>query len=979
MIVRSVCTVVCMLALLTAVQQSTFAQPKTDYSRMALPELNPEYRKGDREKREPWEPHILRGPISRENGFFLNSNTIVEDNINPPPQNESSIAISPIDPNFLIASAVDSRPGAIVYLSYDGGKSWENKALGVVNENWQSGNDPSVGFDHLGNAYLMYGAFPRPFTGESGVYIAKSTDKGETWTPHIVVIEHKGEMTADSAFEDKYYIEIDRSETSPYKGWMYTPWKRVTDRDSATQIVFTRSTDGGLTWSVPIPISPRKPSTSTHITFGQSFPLVKAGANGEIYGVWNDGPARSIGFAKSTDGGDTWTEATYPVSGYEYLGTDRFLTAQINVIDTINKGTPEERYDTVMVTDTTDKYHVLKKTFRAETYPTIAVDYSNSSRRGWVYLCWSSGQEPDIFFIRSSDGGNTWTEPKAIHSNPRHDQWWPWISVDETNGDIAVMYSDSRDDDENISIHTYVSYSSDGGDTWIDRRATDAVSDFRDNPFVDQVFAGDYSGNAFHNGKVYPSFLDTRDDNDVYTAIVDIRQPLPVENFKVGSRIDDLTEAKLSWINPPLETAFGLPIDDYTLVLERDGSVIANLPSGTTTYTENGLTLEQEYKYNIRVVVDADSSVARTVDFRSGGAKLPGRPLVGAAVQYHPTVEFDLVLPGLRADSVTPFTNLSKYRIYRDGVLVREVEVGAGDTNTVLTAQDTPAERGYYRYTFTTVDSESPPNESPLSDTILVYGGSVDGYQVGFDNGSSRFLNDANWDITDQFSLSPSFSLTDSPNGSYPSRRESFSQAWPVLVADANSSLVVDFNHVCIVRVRDSAVVEVSYDTAKTWSIAAFYDLEHDARWDDRTADPGDWVSESLTIPNQGTGLAFVRFRIIADPTGVGDGWYIDDLSVQSVPLSVEEDEGSNLFVSHVFPNPFADHAVVRFTLPSPTDVHLVLYDQLGREIRKEAAVTYEAGRQSVGIYGRDLPAGMYFYALETTFGTSRGSFVVMK
>ena len=792
MIVRTVCTVVCVLALLTAVQQGALAQPKTDYSRMALPALDPEYRKGDRDKREPWEPHILRGPISLENGFFLNSNMIVEDDVNPPPQNESSIAISPIDPNFLISSAVDSRPGAIVYLSYDGGKSWENKALGVVNENWQSGNDPSVGFDHLGNAYLMYGAFPRPFTGESGVYIAKSTDKGETWTPHIVVIEHKGEMTADSAFEDKYYIEIDRSETSPYKGWMYTPWKRVTDSDSATQIVFTRSTDGGLTWSVPVPISPRKPSTSTHITFGQSFPLVKAGANGEIYGVWNDGPARSIGFAKSTDGGDTWTEATYPVSGYEYLGTDRFLTAQFNVIDTIDKGTPEERYDTVMVTDTTDKYHVLKNTFRAETYPTIAVDYSNSSRRGWVYLCWSARTEPDIFFIRSSDGGDTWTEPKVIHSEPRHDQWWPWISVDETNGDIAVMYSDSRDDDQNISIHTYVSYSSDGGDTWIDRRASDAVSDFRDNPFVDQVFAGDYSGNAFHDGKIYPSFLDTRDDNDVYTVVVDIRQPLPVENFKVGSRIDDLTEAQLSWVNPPLETAFGLPINDYTLVLERDGSVIADLPSGTTTYTENGLTLEQEYKYRIRVVVDADTSVARTVDFRSGGAKLPGRPIVGSTVQYHPTVEFDLVLPGLRADSVTPLTNLSKYRIYRDGEFVREVEVNPSDTNMVITAQDTPPERGYYRYTFTTVDAENPPNESPLSDTILVYGGSVDDYQVNFDNGAPRFLNDAKWAITDEFSLSPSFSLTDSPNRNYPSRRESFSQAWPVLV-EGIEGVVVEF------------------------------------------------------------------------------------------------------------------------------------------------------------------------------------------
>lgn len=967
------------LYLIVGVQTQSFAQPKTDYGRMARPDLGSEYHEAEEEKKLWNEPHILSGPISRENGFFLNSNTIVEDEINPPPQNESSIAISPIDPDFLISSAVDSRAGAWVYQSYDGGQSWENKSLGVVNTNWQTGNDPSVGFDHLGNAYVMYGAFPRPFTGESGVYIGKSTDKGATWTAHIVVIEHTGEMTADSAFEDKYYIEIDRSSTSPYRGWMYTPWKRVTDADSATQIVFTRSTDGGMTWSTPIPISPRKPSTSTHITFGQSFPLVKCGPNGELYAVWNDGPARSIGFAKSTDGGDTWSNAEYPVSGYEYLGTDRFLTAEVTRIDTINKGTPEERYDTLQVTDTTDKYHVLKQTFRAETYPTIAVDYSSSTRRGWVYLCWSADTEPDIYFIRSSDGGETWSEPKSVHSDPRHDQWWPWISVDETNGDIAVMYSDSRDDDENILINTYVAYSSDGGDTWIDRRATDAVSDFRDNPFVDQVFAGDYSGNAFHDGKVYPSFLDTRDDNDVYTAVVDIRQPLPVENFKVGSLIEDLTEARLSWINPPLETAFGLPVEDYSLVLERDGEVIAELPSGTTTYAEQDLTLEQEYTYRIRVVVDADTSVARTVDFRSGGAKQSGRPLIGDVVQYRPTVEFSLTLPGVRADSVTPFTNLAKYRIYRDGELVREVDVDPTDTGSVIIAEDTPEERGYYRYSFSTLDAENPPNESPLSDTIVVYGGSTDEYSTSFDNGTPRFLNTGKWAVTDQFSLSPDFSLTDSPSGSYPSRTETWSQAWPFRAA-VDGYISIRFNHVCIVRERDSALVEISYDSGTTWDIVQLFDLTGDEKWGDRSADPGDWKAENvITINENGSGgLNFIRFRLASDPLGTADGWFIDDLEISSFPLSVK-DEKTETFFSEVYPNPFADHAILRFTLPEPGEVKTVLYDRMGREVGRIERGVMNKGHQSLTIDGSDFSSGMYFYVLETPFGVSRGSFMLMK
>lgn len=956
------------------------AQERNDYARMARPELDREYPGAEREKRDEWYPYLLQGPISYETGFFLNKNLIVESASAPAPQNESSIAVSPLDPDFLISSAVDSRPGAHVYMSYDGGHTWENKFLGLVNGNWQSGNDPSVGFDHLGNAYVMYGAFPTPFTGESGVYIAKSTDKGANWTSHIIVIEHKGVMTLDSAFEDKYYIEIDRSTASPYRGWMYTPWKRVTDRDSATQIVFTRSTDGGLTWSVPIPISPRKPGTSKHITFGQSFPLVKTGPNGEIYGVWNDGPARSIGFVKSTDGGETWTQPTYPVAGYEYLGTDRFLIRSVSRIDTIDKGTPNERYDTVAVPDTTDRYHVLKKTFRAETYPTIAVDQSNSSRRGWVYLCWSARQEPDIFFIRSTDGGATWSQPKVIQSETRHDQWWPWISVDETNGDIGVMYSDSRNDPENILIDTYVSYSSDGGETWIDRKATDVMSDFRDNPFVDQVFAGDYSGNAFHDGKIYPSFLDTREDNDVYTAVVDIRQPYPVENFRVGSRLEDLTEATLRWENPPMQTLFGLPVTDYTLVLERDGAVLAELPSGTTQYVEGGLTPDQEYTYAIRVAVGGDTSVSRSVDFRSGGAKGAGTPIVTSYNQYGQTLEFRMLVPGVRADSVTPFANLAGYRIYRDGILVREVPLNPGDTGRTITIEETPADRGYYRYTFTTIDNAEPPNESPLSDTTIVYAGGLDDYWVSFDNiVPHRFLPTGEWGVTDALALSPANSLTDSPGKDYLSRRSSHVQLYPVDPSIAGDVVAVEFSHICIVLAGDTAALEISYDSAQTWSIVRRYQYSDRPEWEDRSADAGDWVLEHVDItPERRNGLIFLRFRLASNALGNDDGWYIDDLSVRLVPLTVEESkENRAAFSSAVFPNPTTGSAMLRFRLPGATDARIRLFNRLGQEVRTLADRHFEGGPQGVGFDIGDLPGGMYFYTIETSFGTSRGTMVL--
>ena len=137
---------------------------RPDHGRRARPALEESYERGGHEEgrgggesEKNDRPYLLRSPINRQSGFFLNRSTIVgEPAVNPPAQNESSIAISPLNPNLLISSAVDTR-GAIVYVSTDGGNSWKNTDLGKVNTNWQTGNDPSVGFDHLGNGYVMFG------------------------------------------------------------------------------------------------------------------------------------------------------------------------------------------------------------------------------------------------------------------------------------------------------------------------------------------------------------------------------------------------------------------------------------------------------------------------------------------------------------------------------------------------------------------------------------------------------------------------------------------------------------------------------------------------------------------------------------------------------------------------------------------------------------------------------------------------------
>jgi hypothetical protein len=945
-----------LLALLGALAIPAAAQPdsRPDHAERIRPTIE-KWEKRDR-NRTP--PYLMQTGRPVENPYFLNRPTIVEPAGASQPQNESSIAINPLRPNVLFASAVDYRNGAWAYISTDAGRTWRNVSLGDVRPGWPSGNDPSVAFDHLGNGYVMYGALVRGNTdptknGQSGIYLSKTTDDGVSWTKHIAVIEHQGVMTADSVLEDKYYIEIDRSTASPHLGWMYTPWKRVTDRDSATQIMFARSTDGGLTWGAPVAISPRKPRTSLDTTFGQSFPLAATGPDGTVYVVWHDGPIRSIGFARSSDGGLTFTAPRYVVQGNRSHGTPKKVGA--------------------------DVYHVLKNTFRAETYPTLMADNSSSPRRGWLYLAWASGEQPNVYFSRSTDKGETWTSPRIIHSDTTNDQWWPWLAVDPMNGDIAVMYSDSRHDTANILVDQYVSYSSDGGDTWIDRRATDAMSDYRMNPFQNGIFAGDYSGVAFRSGRVYPSFLDTRTDegrrdNDVYTSIINTRQPLPVDSLRAIIDPIGLTSLDLRWALPATMTSvFGHPIASYTVVVERDSVPYAVLPAGSTTIAETGLVIGQLYTYHVSIATPTDTSLARVLAVRAGGALEPAAPeLIAVERAGIDSVDLTFRTPSFRADGSVPLANLDAIRIYRDGAARREIPLFTTDTGRTITIRDAAIERGYYRYHITALDTFDPQNESASSDTLIVYAGSTDPYAVSFDSEfPPRFLMIGEWGLTTAVSMTPPNSLTDSPAGEYKARSNSTVQIFPVRV-DPVLGTYLSFDQIVVVDPTDSAIVEYRFENDTAWTLLRSFTWNDNVAWSDSVADPGDWQPTTLGIPHEPDDtVVTVRFRLKTNIFRHGDGWYIDNIQWSSEG-GVRDDAAAELTTT-ARPNPFTSAAIIEFTQRSASGVTVRVVDLVGRVVRSADLGRLEPGRHTYTLDGSDLVPGTYLYEISSDAGRAAG------
>lgn len=84
------------------------------------------------------------------------------------------------------------------------------------------------------------------------------------------------------------------------------------------------------------------------------------------------------------------------------------------------------------------------------------------------------------------------------------------------------------------------------------------------------------------------------------------------------------------------------------------------------------------------------------------------------------------------------------------------------------------------------------------------------------------------------------------------------------------------------------------------------------------------------------------------------------------------------------YPNPFNPSTTLRFDLPMATDVRIVVYDLLGREVVRLVDQRLEAGYHQLVWNGRDrsgreLPTGMYIVLMNTPEFTKSVKMVLLK
>src|SRR5882724_8240840 len=336
--------------------------------------------------------------------------------------------------------------------------------------------------------------------------------------------------------DDRESGYADNNPSSPFFGRLYVSWN---DFGQSEQIRSTYSTDGGTTWSAPV---------NVNNTFIRNVQITADKVTGDVYIAGmdeNGGNGCTSGCAssnrnnkiyRSTDGGNTWantyTGPTFAGPGRSAAGYFATMYASPAYWRHMGWGQPAAYND--------------------------IVSYVYAARNT------GNGDPGDIFYIRSTDSGVTFSAPLQLNTDTDHTkaQWMPNLSVSETGSLFATWYDETPRlagscQPSSPSTPCYQMYSrksNDNGLTWL---PSDTLSDvasplpLQPDPNIVDVYVGDYDYGSATLTKHVTSWVDGRvaisgqsqqnTFTDTEVAGLSVSSTNPVCNSVVFTQLTDFT------------------------------------------------------------------------------------------------------------------------------------------------------------------------------------------------------------------------------------------------------------------------------------------------------------------------------------------------------------------------------------------------------------------------------------------------------
>ena len=440
----------------------------------------------------------------------------------PMDNNEPSIAISATDHDTLVAGSNDyntqnSDAWCGHYVTHDRGKTWKQGLVGgypggPINSltGFHGAGDPVIVPDSTGGFYYAGIAFKRarnPLNPigfginpgvDNCVFVARSTNNGDSFDQVVIVWAALESLVR---FDDKEWVACDPNNPNN----VYLVWVIFTAMLVA-RLMCSRSTDGGLSWSVPIAISETR---AAEINL-QGAAIVVDNSSA-VHVTWIDYGTGNIRYAYSTDNGQSFST---PVN--------------VAPIQPIPSPLPNCSYRTPDMT-------------------ALAVDTSETGTAGSLYVTWAdyASGDADVLLSYSHDGGSSWEGPVRVNNDPEAngaDQFYPTVAV-SAEGWVHVSFYDRRQDPNNTMLEYWWAMSFDGAMSFpLNIPMSNTSFDGAWSRTGTSDFIGDYTTIVANNETVAAVWCDMRDGSEtagqsnIYAAVVPYKELLRdnhIENVTV--------------------------------------------------------------------------------------------------------------------------------------------------------------------------------------------------------------------------------------------------------------------------------------------------------------------------------------------------------------------------------------------------------------------------------------------------------------
>jgi hypothetical protein len=374
---------------------------------------------------------------------------------------EPAIAVNPAHPRNLIGTwqqdlGMLARSDLIGW-SPDGGKTWRRSQIpgltACTGGTADAATDPWISVGPDGTAYFLgiqlnlRGDLVNPATA---IVASHSRDGGRTWTRPVTVAPFKPVKDTDAIMANPTRAG------HAYAVW--ANWDHTYSFQFPSSVMFSRTTDGGATWSRPVTVDLPGPG------FVDQAPRLVVLPNGTLMIAYTQGDlAAGIGrlyATRSLNEGRTWRPAV--LAGSQPIQT--FFDPETGNV-----------------------------------YPQTGFPSAAGGADGTVYVVTerdSSVTSGAIAVARSRDGGRTWTS--SMVTGVTAFAFFPSIAVD-SRGTAGVTWYDLRNDrpgDAALTADAWFAYSDDRGRTWRQRHLAGPF-DLRAPPFGDNGHQlGEYQGLA---------------------------------------------------------------------------------------------------------------------------------------------------------------------------------------------------------------------------------------------------------------------------------------------------------------------------------------------------------------------------------------------------------------------------------------------------------------------------------------------------